>query len=76
MLRHVRSSADKRAADEIADRNRCEDFETFKPLFERVQADEVALSGIHLLPMNLMFVRIVCISVRLLCHGVAGAAIV
>lgn len=39
VLRHVRSSADKRAADEIADRNRCEDFETFKPLFERVQAD-------------------------------------
>ncbi|MBM4260476.1 MAG: GIY-YIG nuclease family protein [Deltaproteobacteria bacterium] len=39
ILRHVRTSADKRAAEEIADRKRCEDFETFKPLFERVQAD-------------------------------------
>ena len=39
VLRHVRASADKRAAEEIADRKRCEDFETFKPLFERVQAD-------------------------------------
>jgi hypothetical protein len=38
-LRHVRSGADKRAAEEIADRKRCEDFETFKPLFERVEAD-------------------------------------
>lgn len=39
VLRHVRTSAEKRAAEEIADRKRCEDFETFKPLFERVQAD-------------------------------------
>lgn len=39
VLRHVRTSADKRAAEEIADRKTCEDFETFKPLFERVQAD-------------------------------------
>lgn len=39
VLRHVRTSADKRAADEIADRKRCEDFETFKPLFDRVAAD-------------------------------------
>lgn len=39
ILRHVRSSADKRAAEEVADRKRCEDFETFKPLFERVEAD-------------------------------------
>lgn len=39
VLRHVRSSADKRAAEEIADRKRCEDFETFKPLFERVVAE-------------------------------------
>ncbi|WP_303908328.1 GIY-YIG nuclease family protein [Thiohalomonas denitrificans] len=38
-LRHVRTSAEKRAAEEIADRKACEDFETFKPLFERVQAD-------------------------------------
>jgi hypothetical protein len=39
VLRHVRTSADKRAAEEIADRKACEDFETFKPLFERLQAD-------------------------------------
>lgn len=39
ILRHVRTSADKHAAEEIADRKRCEDFEKFKPLFERVQAD-------------------------------------
>ena len=38
-LRHVRTSADKRAAEEIANRKKCEDFETFKPLFERVQAE-------------------------------------
>ena len=38
-LRHVRSAADKRAAEEIANRERCEDFEHFKPLFAQVQAD-------------------------------------
>jgi hypothetical protein len=38
-LRHVRTSADKRAAEEIANRERCEDFETFKPLFERVKRE-------------------------------------
>ena len=38
-LRHVRKSADKRAAEEIANRAVCEDFETFKPLFEQVQRD-------------------------------------
>ena len=38
-LRHVRSSAEKRAAEEIANRERCEDFATFKPLFEQVQKD-------------------------------------
>ena len=36
-LRHVRTSADKRAAEEIANRQKCEDFEQFKPLFEQVQ---------------------------------------
>lgn len=35
-LRHVRSSAEKRAAEEIANRERCEDFAKFKPLFEKV----------------------------------------
>ena len=38
-LRHVRSSAEKRAAEEIASRTRCEDFDRFRPLFERVQKD-------------------------------------
>lgn len=38
-LRHVRSSAEKRAAEEIADRKPCEDFEAFKPLFERVATE-------------------------------------
>lgn len=39
VLRHVRTTAEKRAAEEIADRKRCEDFETFKPLFDRVTTD-------------------------------------
>lgn len=38
-LRHVRTSADKRAAEEIANRERCEDFGRFKPLFVQVQKD-------------------------------------
>ena len=38
-LRHVRSTADKRAAEEIANRERCEDFEQLKPLFDQVQGD-------------------------------------
>lgn len=38
-LRHVRSSAEKRAAEEIANREKCEDFDAFKPLFDQVQAD-------------------------------------
>nr|WP_269151058.1 GIY-YIG nuclease family protein [Acetobacter sicerae] len=38
-LRHVRSTADKRAAEEIANRERCEDFDSFKPLFNAVQKD-------------------------------------
>jgi len=38
-LRHVRTAADKRAAEDIANRERCEDFERFKPLFQRVQQD-------------------------------------
>jgi hypothetical protein len=36
-LRHVRSHAEKKAAEEIANRQKCEDFERFKPLFEHVQ---------------------------------------
>jgi len=38
-LRHVRSAAEKQAAEELANRSRCEDFATFKPLFEQVQKD-------------------------------------
>lgn len=38
-LRHVRSSEEKRAADEIANRRRCEDFKQFRPIFERVQGE-------------------------------------
>lgn len=38
-LRHVRTAADKRAAEEIANRDRCEDFDRFKPLFEQVQQE-------------------------------------
>lgn len=38
-LRHVRTSAEKRAAEEVANRERCEDFDRFKPLFEQVQAE-------------------------------------
>lgn len=36
-LRHVRSAAEKKAAEEIANRQKCEDFDRFKPLFEQVQ---------------------------------------
>jgi hypothetical protein len=36
-LRHVRASAEKRAAEEIANRQKCEEFDQFKPLFFQVQ---------------------------------------
>ncbi|KRB18262.1 hypothetical protein ASD99_31010 [Mesorhizobium sp. Root695] len=38
-LRHVRSTVDRRAAEDIANRELCKDFEKFKPLFEQVQKD-------------------------------------
>ena len=38
-LRNVRSNADRKAAEEVASARRCADFATFKPLFDRVQAD-------------------------------------
>lgn len=38
-LRNVRSNADRKAAEEIATAKRCEDFASFKPLFDQVQAD-------------------------------------
>lgn len=43
-LRHVRSAAEKRdaerrAAEEVAGRKPCKDFEAFRPLFQRVERD-------------------------------------
>lgn len=38
-LRHVRSHEERRAADEIASRAACPDFEKFKPLFDQVRSD-------------------------------------
>lgn len=38
-LRYVRSSAEKREAEEIANRERCMDFERFRPLFDGVAHD-------------------------------------
>ena len=38
-LKHVRSSAEKRAAEEIANRTVCEDFDKFKPLFDAVKQE-------------------------------------
>ena len=38
-LRHVRSASEKREAEEIANREKCEDFERFKPLFEKMQRE-------------------------------------
>ena len=38
VLRHVRSSAAIKAAEEIAARTPCKDFENFKPLFDEVEA--------------------------------------
>ena len=38
-LRHVKPRAEVRAAEEIANRTRCEDFDTFKPIFEAVQKE-------------------------------------
>lgn len=36
-LKHVRSTAEKKAAEDIANRQRCEDFDRFRHLFEQVQ---------------------------------------
>lgn len=38
-LKHVRSTAEKKAAEEVGSRDKCEDFETFRPLFEQVQKE-------------------------------------
>jgi len=39
VLRHVRSSIEKRAAEEIADRMPCADFEKYQPQFEAVNRE-------------------------------------
>jgi hypothetical protein len=39
VLKHVQSREEKKAAEEIANRTRCADFERFKPLFAQVQKD-------------------------------------
>ena len=38
-LRHVRSQQEIRAAEEVAQRVPCEDFATFKPVFDQLQQD-------------------------------------
>lgn len=38
-LQHVRSTAEKKAAEEIGTRKKCEDFEKFKPMFIEVKKD-------------------------------------
>jgi len=38
-LVHVRSHEDRKAAEEIAQRTPCADFETFRPIFEQVQKE-------------------------------------
>lgn len=38
-LRHVRSVEEKRAAEDVAAREPCKDFERFKPFFEQVQEE-------------------------------------
>lgn len=44
-IRHVRTRAEIKAADEIANRGKCEDFDQFKPLLE--QAESELKSGIR-----------------------------
>jgi len=38
-LRHVQSREERRAAEEIANRERCEDFEQFRPLFDQLEEE-------------------------------------
>lgn len=38
-LRHVRSRAEIRAAEEIANREKCEDFDRFQPLFKQAEIE-------------------------------------
>ena len=45
VLRYVRSSVEKRAAEHVADRTPCKEFERFQPLFER--AEQELKSGVR-----------------------------
>ena len=38
-LKHVRSRAEIQTAEEIANRDRCDDFDVFRPVFEQVRLD-------------------------------------
>lgn len=38
-LKHVRSAAEKKAAENVANREECKDFDEFQPLFEKVQRE-------------------------------------
>lgn len=39
VLRHVPTAEERRAAEEVANREKCEDFAKFKPIFEQVQRE-------------------------------------
>lgn len=39
VLRHVRTNAEKRAAEEIEQREKCDDFELYEPLFKSVKLE-------------------------------------
>lgn len=52
-LKHVMTRAEKKAAEEIASRTTCEDFEQFKALFDQVQDDlNVGIREARLLTKN------------------------
>lgn len=38
-IKHVRTHAERKATEEVAQRKPCEDFDQFRPVFERVQSD-------------------------------------
>ncbi|SEQ66755.1 GIY-YIG nuclease family protein [Thalassovita taeanensis] len=38
-LKHVRSASEKKAAENVANREECKDFDEFQPLFEKVQRE-------------------------------------
>jgi hypothetical protein len=42
VLRHVRPYEERQAAEEVASRTKCEDFEQFAPIFARIESDLAA----------------------------------